>query len=141
MAIKKLDGYSLEIFKHQYAYPGENSWADRAKVIAKQAASAESDEEKEKTFDKFYKTISSGDLVPGGRIIFGAGRNQGRYNLLNCYVLEPRDSVESLAKLLSDVYLISCAGGGVGINFSRIRPTDRDWETTQHCHAAQEHNN
>ena len=124
--IKKLEGYSKEIFFNQYSYPGEKSWADRAKVIAKQAASAEKDEDKEKIQEKFYKAISSGDLVPGGRIIFGAGRNRGKYNLLNCYVLQPNDNVESLGKFISDAYRISCGGGGIGTNISKIRPIGDD---------------
>ena len=68
--------------------------------------------------------ISSGDFIPGGRILFGAGRKQ--YNLLNCYVIIPEDSVESIAKTIQDMYKISCAGGGIGFNFSKIRPRGDD---------------
>lgn len=122
MSIAKLNELGLEIFNKRYSYPGETEWADRAKVIAKTAASAERDEEKEKWASKFFEVISSGDLVPGGRIIYGSGRNNGRQNLLNCYVLHPGDSVESIGKCISDTYKISCGGGGIGYNFSDIRP-------------------
>ena len=70
----------------------------------------------------FYESISSGDLIPGGRIIFGSGRNRGNHNLLNCYVIIPEDSVDSIGKTIQDMYKISCAGGGVGFNVSKIRP-------------------
>ena len=64
------------------------------------------------------------DFVPGGRIIFGSGRNSGGggHNLLNCFVLIPEDNVESISKVLQDTYRISCAGGGIGFNASKI-----DW--------------
>jgi ribonucleoside-diphosphate reductase alpha chain len=98
MAITTLDKLGQEIFETRYAYPGESSWAERSRVIAKEIASAERDEDKEKVEKRFYEAISSGDLIPGGRIIFGAGRNAGRHNLLNCYVIIPEDSVDSIGK-------------------------------------------
>jgi ribonucleoside-diphosphate reductase alpha chain len=126
MTIKSLEGLGQEIFEMRYAYPGETKWAERAKVIAKTIASAESDEEKEKVEKLFYETIGSGDFIPGGRIIFGAGRNRGRHNLLNCYVIIPEDTVDSIGKTVMDMYKISCAGGGVGFNVSKIRPKGDD---------------
>ena len=126
MAIKQLDKLGQKIFEQRYAYPGETKWADRAKGIAQQLASAENDSDAEKWTAKFYESISSGDLVPGGRIIFGAGRMSGQYNLLNCYAIEPEDSVESIGKTIQDTYKISCAGGGIGFNFSKIRPKGDD---------------
>ena len=122
MSNAKLDSLGQEIFESRYAYPGETKWAERAKVIAKTVASAERDDAKEKVEKMFYEAIGSGDLIPGGRIIFGAGRNRGNHNLLNCYVIIPEDSVDSIGKTIQDMYRISCAGGGVGFNVSKLRP-------------------
>jgi len=122
MALTSLNKLGQEIFETRYAYPGETKWGERAKVIAKTVASAERDEDKEKIEKAFYDTIGAGDLIPGGRIIYGAGRNRGNHNLLNCYVIIPEDSVDSIGKTVQDMYRISCAGGGVGFNVSKIRP-------------------
>ena len=122
MANVNLEGLGQEIFESRYAYPGETKWAERAKVVARTMASAENDEDKEKVEKLFYYAIGSGDLIPGGRIIFGAGRNRGSHNLLNCYVIVPEDNVDSIGKTVMDMYRISCAGGGVGFNVSKIRP-------------------
>ncbi|HIO42576.1 MAG TPA: adenosylcobalamin-dependent ribonucleoside-diphosphate reductase [Gammaproteobacteria bacterium] len=122
MALTTLNELGQEIFETRYAYPGETKWGERAKVIAKVVASAESDEDKEKIEKVFYDAVGSGDFIPGGRIIFGAGRNRGQHNLLNCYVIIPEDSVDSIGKTVQDMYKISCAGGGVGFNVSKIRP-------------------
>jgi ribonucleoside-diphosphate reductase alpha chain len=122
MANVNLEGLGQEIFESRYAYPGETKWAERAKVVARTMASAENDEDKEKVEKLFYDAIGSGDLIPGGRIIFGAGRNRGSHNLLNCYVIVPEDNVDSIGKTVMDMYRISCAGGGVGFNVSKIRP-------------------
>jgi len=121
-----LKGIGQEIFETRYAYPGETKWSERARVIAKTVASAENDEDKEKIEKLFYESIGSGDLIPGGRIIFGAGRSRGNHNLLNCYVIVPEDSVDSIGKTVQDMYKISCAGGGVGFNVSKIRPKGDD---------------
>tara|TARA_R110000737_G_scaffold328115_1_gene342668 strand:- start:473 stop:2368 length:1896 start_codon:yes stop_codon:yes gene_type:complete len=122
MALASLDELGQEIFESRYAYPGETKWSERARVISKVIASAEKDEDKEKVEKLFYDAVGSGDLIPGGRIIFGAGRNRGNHNLLNCYVIIPEDSVDSIGKTIQDMYRISCAGGGVGFNVSKIRP-------------------
>ena len=124
MSIAKLNELGHRIFEQRYAYPGEKGWGDRSKAVANHVASAENDQNKEKISKKFFEVISSGDFIPGGRILFGAGRKQ--YNLLNCYVIIPEDSVESIAKTIQDMYKISCAGGGIGFNFSKIRPRGDD---------------
>lgn len=124
MKTKQLNELGQKIFEHRYAYPGETKYTDRCKVMAKHIASAESDTEKEAIEKKFYDILATGDFVPGGRIIFGSGRQ--KQNMLNCYVLEPEDSVESIGKVIADMYKISCAGGGIGFNFSKIRPKGDD---------------
>ncbi len=122
MTLANLSTLGQEIFESRYAYPGETKWAERARTIAKVIASAETDEEKERIEKAFYDVVGSGDFIPGGRIIYGAGRNRGNHNLLNCYVIIPEDSVDSIGKTVQDMYRISCAGGGVGFNVSKIRP-------------------
>jgi len=122
MTLANLNELGQEIFETRYAYPGETKWAERAKSIAKTIASAERDEDKEKVEKLFYEAVGSADFIPGGRIIFGSGRNRGNHNLLNCYVIIPEDSVDSIGKTVQDMYRISCAGGGVGFNVSKLRP-------------------
>jgi len=131
MALAKLTGLGQEIFESRYAYPGEKTWAERSKIVAKVIASAEKDEDKEKVEKYFYDAIGSGDFIPGGRIIYGAGRNRGNHNLLNCYVIIPEDSVDSIGQTVQDMYRISCAGGGVGFNVSKIRPKGDDIGSVQ----------
>lgn len=126
LKVKQLDDLGQRIFEQRYAYPGETSWSKCASRVARHLASAESDGNQEKWEKKIREVIAAGDFVPGGRILFGSGRNNGRYNLLNCYVLCPQDSVASIGHLLKDMYTISCAGGGVGIYFGNIRPKGDD---------------
>ena len=126
MTIAKLNDLGQEIFMTRYAYPGETKWSERAKAVARTVATAEKDEDKVNVERAFYEAISSGDFVPGGRIIYGSGRSGGKHNLLNCYVIIPEDSVDSIGKTIQDMYKISCAGGGIGFNVSKIRPKGDD---------------
>lgn len=122
--IKQLDKLGQAIFEQRYAYPGETTYAQRCRAMAKHVASAEKEDDVSKYEQRFYDALSSGDLVPGGRIIYGSGRN--KQNLLNCYAIEPEDTVESIGKVIQDMYRISCGGGGIGFNFSKIRPKGDD---------------
>ncbi len=120
----QLKGLSHDIFMERYAYPGDKDWNDRADTISRVVSSAEGDDKKEQWREEFWNVLEPGDFIPGGRIIFGAGRP--KFNLLNCYVLWPEDNVESIGQVIKDSYLISCGGGGIGYDFSQIRPRGDD---------------
>jgi hypothetical protein len=53
MSAFEVKGYGLEVYNLKYPYPGEKSWSDRAKVVGKFVASAESDEDMTKYEKKF----------------------------------------------------------------------------------------
>lgn len=125
----ELDGLRQEIFLSRYAMVGETKWDECAKRVAGAISSVERADVIEEWKGKFFDVINAGDLIAGGRILFGAGRRQ--FNMLNCFRLHPDDTVSSIAKMIHDTYLISCGGGGIGINFSDIRPQGDDIQTIQ----------
>ena len=120
----KLSGLQHKIFSQRYAMPDEQSWEQCAKRVSDYIASVEINGAAKEWAEKFKVAIEAGDFMPGGRILFGAGRRQ--FNMLNCYRLHPEDTVESIGKMIRDTYLISCGGGGIGYNFSSIRPKGDD---------------
>src|SRR6188474_878689 len=119
-----LNGISKEIFLQRYAMAHEKEWSQCAERVANTISSVEAAGLMGEWQKKFYDSISVGDFMPGGRILFGANRRQ--FNMLNCYRLHAEDTVESIGKMIKDTYLISCAGGGIGYNFSDIRPKGDD---------------
>jgi ribonucleoside-diphosphate reductase alpha chain len=120
----ELEGLSRDIFLQRYAMPGETEWHECAKRVSQNIAQHELNGLATEWAEKFEASISAGNFMPGGRILFGAGRKQ--FNMLNCYRLHPEDTVESIGKMIQDTYLISCGGGGIGYNFSSIRPKGDD---------------
>lgn len=120
----QLNGLSRDIFLQRYAMPNEDQWSQCAKRVSDNIAAIEINGAAQVWSVNFFKAINDGDFMPGGRILFGAGRRQ--FNMLNCYRLHPEDTVESIGKMIRDTYVISCGGGGIGYNFSSIRPKGDD---------------
>ena len=113
-------GFALSIFKDRYAIHENETFADACRRVAAHIASAE-DGDKIRSFEeRFYEIMLTNRFSPGGRIWRGSGRK--RANLINCFVLPAEDSREGWGKLLYDVTVITGMGGGIGINFTSIRP-------------------
>lgn len=112
--------FGLEIFRKRYALHDQETWDEACKRLSRNVASAETSEKMKKHEEAFYEEIVNNRFMPGGRIWYGSGRPKG--GLINCFVLEPQDSREGWAKAVSDMIVISGLGGGVGMNFSKVRP-------------------
>lgn len=116
----KPEGLALEIFKSRYAINPEETWEKACWRLSKSIASVELPEKRTYWEDRFFGVLSNNKFMPGGRIWNGAAKPKG--GLLNCFVIEPKDSREGWAKASSDMIVISSLGGGVGMNLSNIRP-------------------
>lgn len=113
-------GLSATIFKDRYAIHPEESWDNASRRLSRHVAAAEENNIAQKVEEDFYEEIVTNRFMPGGRIWYGAGRP--RAQLLNCFVVPTSDSREGWGKALFDVTVVSGMGGGVGLNFSPIRP-------------------
>lgn len=112
-------GLGLSIFNERYAWAGE-TWEDACERVADANSKAESNGNVVKFKERFKDQLTSGKFSPGGRFWYGSGRKVQQ--TLNCYVCPIEDSIEGWGKLWADVGTISARGGGVGVNFSPIRP-------------------
>jgi ribonucleoside-diphosphate reductase alpha chain len=112
--------FASVIFSQRYSLNGEESWEEACKRVAGHIASAEVNGCRTKWENRFTDALQSAKFIPGGRIWYGSGRPKGQ--LLNCFVVPTDDSREGWGKTVSDMLVISGTGGGVGMNFSPIRP-------------------
>ncbi len=73
-------------------------------------------------FRDFYREISEMNLVPAGRVLFGAG-SQSAVTYFNCFVMPfIKDSRVGISEHRQQVMEIMSRGGGVGTNGSTLRP-------------------
>lgn len=113
-------GFALQIFHSRHAAYDQEPWADACKRVAWHVANAEQGQVRVKHFEEFRVALIENRLMPGGRIWYGSGKARGQ--LLNCFVIPTGDSREAWGKTLSDTVVIAGTGGGIGANYSPIRP-------------------
>lgn len=110
-----MNARQLAVLNDRYQAPGERSIKDTWDRVARSLASDE-DEARQ-----FRAILDGFQFVPGGRILAGAGLGE-RATLGNCFVLPIEDTRESIFCTLGQAMNILSKGGGVGINFSPLRP-------------------
>lgn len=116
----EMNSFQETIMKERYALPTEKSWSDVSKRVANHLSKAEYNGDMSIWEKRFNWVLSNGYFFPGGRVLYGSGRRIG--GLLNCFCKGVEDNRHAIARLSHDMYLISTFGGGVGTNYSAIRP-------------------
>ncbi|RXZ44119.1 adenosylcobalamin-dependent ribonucleoside-diphosphate reductase [Crenobacter cavernae] len=116
---------SREVLLEKYAKNGEQDVAAVRLRVARALASIEADPAASE--NAFYRALEAG-FIPGGRINSAAGTDLSA-TLINCFVQPVGDSVSETVAGKPGIYpaLQQAAetmrrGGGVGYNFSAIRP-------------------
>ena len=72
--------------------------------------------------DKFYSALEDFKFLPAGRITAGAGTARS-VTLFNCFVMGTiPDSMGGIFEMLKEAALTMQQGGGIGYDFSTIRP-------------------
>lgn len=117
----ELQALSQELLLEKYAHKGESTAAE---IQARVARSLALDEEQER---RFLETMRGG-FVPAGRINRGAGTDLA-VTMLNCFVQPVADTISGhvdgqpgIFEALREAAETMRRGGGVGYDFSGIRP-------------------
>ncbi|MEP5089968.1 MAG: ribonucleotide reductase N-terminal alpha domain-containing protein, partial [Paracoccaceae bacterium] len=76
--------------------------------------------------DRFYYALEDFKYLPAGRITAGAGTARS-VTLFNCFVMGTvPDSLDGIFEMLKEAALTMQQGGGIGYDFSTIRPKGAD---------------
>jgi ribonucleoside-diphosphate reductase alpha chain len=98
----------------------DNSIADTWSRVARSIASVESNS---REWERRFESILDGfRFLPGGRILAGAGLGKD-VTLFNCFVAgQLVDSLDGILESLKETALTMQHGGGIGVDFSPLRP-------------------
>lgn len=106
-----------KIWEKKYKFKTDVTPADTFRRVAR--AMAETPEQEA----DFFEEMNSLKFLPGGRILAVAGTGVEQATASNCYVLpSPEDSMSGIMDALKEGALTMKSGGGIGINFSSLRP-------------------
>ncbi len=101
--------------------PRDKSVEDTWRRIARALAAGEPDQE-----ERFYGALEDFKFLPAGRITAGAGTAR-QVTLFNCFVMGTiPDSMGGIFDMLKEAALTMQQGGGIGYDFSTIRPRGAD---------------
>ncbi len=123
--MKTNDPFSMDISRHiwetRYRAAGEADIRASWKRVAQAIADAEA-AERPQWAERFQALLEDFRFLPGGRILAGAGTGH-RVTLFNCFVMGAiADDLEHIFEALKEGALTMQHGGGVGYDFSTLRP-------------------
>ncbi len=94
----------------------EDTWRRIARALASVEAAPDQWE------DRFFDALADFRFLPAGRITAGAGTDRS-VTLFNCFVMGTiPDSMGGIFEMLKEAALTMQQGGGIGYDFSTIRP-------------------
>jgi len=116
-----VDDLGKSVLQNKYLAPEEKSPEDLWRRLAKAMANLE--DKPEVWEDRFYTILHDFRFVPGGRIMHGAGREDIKTTLNNCYVVGIKDdSINSIYDAIIQEAKTYKYGGGCGHDLSILRP-------------------
>jgi ribonucleoside-diphosphate reductase alpha chain len=123
----KLTVNALEVLKARYLLRDEQeNITETPTLLFKRVATAIAKVNKTfgddttKTEKTFYDTMAKLEFLPNTPTLFNAGTDIGQ--LSACFVLPVHDSLDGIFTTVKNMALIEQTGGGVGFNFSQLRP-------------------
>ncbi len=113
-------------FKEADGTPIDGTVEDSWRRIARALAAVENDAAEWE--ERFYAALEDFHFLPAGRILAGAGTGRS-VTLFNCFVMGTiPDSMGGIFDALKEAALTMQQGGGIGYDFSTIRPAGRRGE-------------
>lgn len=115
------DAVSTRIWEAKYRYRTDRTIEDTWRRVANALAAAET-AGREAWEECFHSALEGFRFLPAGRILAGAGTRR-RVTLFNCFVMgRIEDSLDGIFEALKEGALTMQQGGGVGYDFSTLRP-------------------
>ena len=127
--ITQLTEAAETVLKRRYYLKDEEgncieTWPDLCKRVAKHVANGDEELERE-----FFWMMNELYFLPNSPALMNSGTEIGQ--LAACFSIPVGDSMEDIFQFMKDSALVFKSGGGVGTNWSNIRPKGSPVQTTQ----------
>lgn len=123
--------FARNIFRNKYAQGAGDSWDALADRLVDDVCGTRNGVSLLSAGDRgqLSQYIKEQKFIPGGRYLYYAGRTAKFYN--NCYLLRAEDDTrEEWSNLTWRAMSCLMTGGGIGIDYSRLRPSGRPLSRT-----------
>lgn len=120
--MEEWSNFASGILNFKYPFPEEidvhpqKTWEN----IARRVVNSVVPPEYKKLRKELFWVISQRKFIPGGRYLYAAGRPYHQVN--NCFPYRADDSREGWADLLRKGSMSLMSGGGIGVEYSNVRP-------------------
>ncbi len=120
----QMSHFAQTTLNEKYAHTKQNgekeTWVEVAERVVKSVIKVNPTTANANLADILFKAIRDRKFIPGGRYLASCGRSYHQVN--NCFMFRAEDSREGWAELLYKSSLSLMTGGGIGIDYSPIRP-------------------
>ena len=118
--------FSENIFKFKYAQGPTDTWDALAERLVDDVCGTRGGKAhrimSKKDIDQLTQYIKAMKFIPGGRYLWYAGKKNSYFN--NCFLLRAEhDTREEWADLTQRAVSCLMTGGGIGIDYSILRPS------------------
>lgn len=127
------NSFSENIFKNKYSQGVNDTWDALAERLVEDVCGSRWGKDKplmsQEDRDALVEYIKRMAFVPGGRYLWYAGRGNSYFN--NCFLLRAEhDTREEWADLTQRAVSCLMTGGGIGIDYSMLRPSGKPLSRT-----------
>lgn len=127
------NSFAENIFKNKYAQGPTDTWDALADRLVEDVCGTRFGKDRplmsQEDRDQLAQYIKEMKFVPGGRYLWYAGRQNSYFN--NCFLLRAEeDTREEWAALTQRAVSCLMTGGGIGIDYSKLRPEGKPLSRT-----------
>ena len=108
--------FEYYIYRQKYSMNGTEEWEDTCRRVLNSVAPEMAAWKKV----RLLQHMLDRKFIPGGRYLYAAGRDFHQVN--NCFLFRAEDSREGWADLMQKISASLMTGGGIGVDYSAIRP-------------------
>lgn len=127
------NSFAENIFRNKYAQGPDDTWDALAERLVDDVCGTRGGKDRPLMSDEdraqLTEYIKEFKFVPGGRYLWYAGRKNSYFN--NCFLLRAEhDTREEWADLTQRAVSCLMTGGGIGIDYSKLRPSGKPLSRT-----------